>query len=99
MKRESNQGSTESPSSALLAFAVFAVGWVAWGILFYGGWFGSIALGALGMPKLIWIAVCALITLALPFMVGWFNRFQFRLWHYFAWLTLIAAQLAWFSQI
>jgi hypothetical protein len=107
MKQESNQDLRDRPSPALLTFAVFAVGWVAWGMLFYSGWFGSffssvsaLIFGAIfGVPKLIAVAICALITLTLPLLVGWFNRFQFRLWHYFVWLTLIAMQLAWFSQI
>lgn len=96
MKQESNQDSIDRPSPALLAFAVFAVGWLAWGMLFYSGWFASIYIT---MPRIISIPVSVLITVTLPFLVGLIYRFRFRLWHYFVWLTLIAMQLAWFSQI
>ena len=71
----------------LSLFAAFGIGWLAWGIW----WFVSI-------PRPLALVVCCLITVILPPAVGWVCRYRYRLWHYFAWITLIAAELALFTQ-
>jgi hypothetical protein len=78
-----------------LTFTAFMIGWVAWGVWFYGAWFNSF-LGE--MPQLLLLFGCCLFMISLPVFVGWLQHFRFRLWQYFVWITLLAAQLAWFTQ-
>jgi hypothetical protein len=49
-------------------------------------------LGATGS----WFPIPLLGTLILPLAIGPFIRFRFRLWHYFAFLTILAVELAYY---
>lgn len=37
-----------------------------------------------------------ILTAILPIALGSFHSFRFRLWHYFAYTTLVAAELAYY---
>jgi len=78
-----------------LTFTAFMIGWVAWGIWFHGAWFNAAFDSA---PRLLLLFCCCLFMVSLPVFVGWLQQFRFRLWQYFVWITLLAAQLAWFTQ-
>jgi hypothetical protein len=43
-----------------------------------------------------WFPIPLLATLILPLAIGPFISFRFRLWHYFAFLTIVAVELAFY---
>lgn len=71
----------------LLIFAACGLGWLAWGIWYYG----SLVSVPLAMAL-------ALFTFTFPVFIGLVYSGRFRLWHLFVWITLFAAVLAWFTQ-
>lgn len=71
----------------LVVFAVFGAAWLTYGLWTYGS--------LVSVPLVV---LTALLTIALPVIIGCASAGRFRLWHIFVWITLFVAVLAWIAQ-
>jgi hypothetical protein len=74
----------------MLIFAALGIIWLAAGIWIAGS--------DLHEFKPLFLTISCLTTITLPIIVGIAYDFRYRLWHCFAWIALIAAQLAYYVQ-
>jgi hypothetical protein len=79
-----------SRESPLVLFAFLALAWVAAGLWIIGSNLADL--------KPFVLVLSGFITVLLPVVVGMACEFRYQLWHCFAWIALIAAQLAYFVQ-